>query len=173
MRIRKADPETDAGACAAIYAPFVQETLISFEYDPPTSDEFRRRIKASLGWLVAEAGNEVVGFAYLSSHRDRSAYRWAADSAVYVARGRQRSGAGRLLYARLFEDARAIGLRMLCAGVTQPNEASNGFHEAMGFQVVGTYRKIGWKFDAWHDVRWYQLDLSPTDDGPPATLRSS
>lgn len=171
MKIRKAHPATDAGACAAIYAPYARNTIISFEYEPPGAEEFERRLASSLGWFVAENEVEVVGYAYLAKHRERSAYQWAADAAVYVRESEHRSGVGRLLYTKLIEVAKAGGLRMLCAGVTQPNEASNGFHEAIGFELVGVYRRIGWKFGSWHDVRWYQLDLAPGDSSPPEMPR--
>lgn len=171
MRIRRADRPDDAKACAAVYAPYVRDSIISFEYEPPTGEEFERRMATSLGWFVAENEGEVVGYAYLAKHRERAAYQWAADAAVYVRESEHRSGVGRLLYTKLIEVAKASGLRMLCAGVTQPNEASNEFHVAIGFDLVGVYRRIGWKFGSWHDVRWYQLDLAPRDSSPPEVPR--
>lgn len=149
----------------------MRDTAISFEYETPDGDEFRRRIADSLIWLIAERDDDVIGFAYASRHRERAAYLWAADAAVYIRSGAQRRGVGGLLYQELFKRARAGGLRTMCAGVTQPNEASNRFHEAMGFDGVGTYRNVGWKADAWHDVTWYQLDLTPGDSSPPGPLR--
>jgi len=80
---------------------------------------------------------------------------------------------GAALYAALFEQLGAIGLWTLCAGITQPNDASNGLHRAMGFVPVGTYRRIGWKAGAWHDVQWWQLDLRPGEPGPPRELETS
>jgi phosphinothricin acetyltransferase len=80
---------------------------------------------------------------------------------------------GRALYTRLLEQLRARGLWTVCAGITQPNDASNGLHRAMGFTAVGTFRRIGWKAGAWHDVQWWQLDLRPTEPGPPSEVDAS
>lgn len=167
MIIRDTEPERDAAACAEIYAWYVTDTIVSFEYEPPSVAEMARRMRAAHAWLVAEEADVIAGYAYTSPHRERAGYRWAADIAVYVRVDRQRSGLGRALYSNLVERARQSGFRTLCAGVTQPNQASNGLHEAMGFDEVGTYRRIGWKEGTWHDVRWYQLQLWPGDASPP------
>jgi phosphinothricin acetyltransferase len=119
-------------------------------------------------WLVAVRDGRVVGYAYGTRHQQRAAYRWSADVSVYVERSRHRAGVGRALYEELFARLRAAGLWTLCAGITQPNEASNGLHAALGFTTVGTYRRIGFKAGAWQDVAWMQLDLRPGEDGPPA-----
>ena len=168
MLIRDADPGRDSVACAAIYAPYVSDSVASFEAHPPTGEEIRGRIASAHAWLVAELDGVVVGYAYGSAHRERAAYRWAADVAVYIDADHHRSGIGRALYTRLFERLRAIGLWTVCAGITQPNDASNSLHRAMGFVPVGTFRRIGWKAGAWRDVEWWQLDLRPGEPGPPA-----
>jgi L-amino acid N-acyltransferase YncA len=167
LTVREADPLTDAAGCAAIYAPYVTDTVISFEEIPPTAAQMADRMRSAHVWLVAESGGRVVGFAYGSEHRARAAYRWASDVAVYVDGSHHRGGVGRALYRQLIGRLARRGLHMLCAGVAQPNPASNGLHESLGFEPVGTYRRIGWKNGAWHDVRWFQLDLRPGDDGPP------
>lgn len=172
MIVRDADPRRDASACAAVYSPYVSNSVASFETRPPTADEMSGRIRAAYAWLVAEHDRAAVGFAYGSPHRERAAYRWAADVAVYVEAGHHRSGVGRALYTQLFERLRGIGLWTLCAGVTQPNDASNALHQALGFVPVGTYRRIGWKAGAWRDVRWFQLDLRPGEPGPPSELET-
>jgi phosphinothricin acetyltransferase len=164
--IRSATP-ADAAACAEIYAPYVTGSVISFELDPPDAVEFERRMASALEWLVAEEDGAVVGYSYASPHRDRAAYHWSADVAVYLPATHHRRGLGRRLYGALFPLLRDRGLRVLCAGVTQPNAGSDGLHRAMGFDEVGVYRNIGWKDGAWHDVRWYQLDLRPGDTSPP------
>jgi len=173
MIIRDADPQRDAAACAAIYGPYVYGSVISFEALTPTEEELADRITAAYAWVVAEYEEVVVGYAYGSPHLERAAYRWAADVAVYIDADHHRSGIGRALYAALFEQLGAIGLWTLCAGITQPNDASNGLHRAMGFVPVGTYRRIGWKAGAWHDVQWWQLDLHPGEPGPPSELETS
>jgi L-amino acid N-acyltransferase YncA len=172
MVLRDADPERDAAACAAVYAPYVSDSVASFEARPPTPQEMSERIARAHAWVLAEEEELVVGYAYGSPHAERAAYRWAADVAVYIDAGHHRSGVGRALYARLFEQLGALGLWTLCAGITQPNDASNGLHRAMGFVPVGTYRRIGWKAGAWHDVQWWQLDLRPGQPGPPGDVRA-
>ena len=160
--IRDADAARDAAACAEIYAPFVRDTPISLEEEPPTAREIAERIEATTRthpWLVAHDGNELIGYAYATRHRERACYRWATDVTVYVAPQSQRRGVGRALYQSLFEALAGQGFRIACAGITLPNQASVGLHESLGFQPVGVYKNIGWKFDTWHDVGWWQLKL--------------
>ena len=173
MLIRDADRDRDATTCADIYAPYVRDTPISLEERVPTAQEIAERIEATTRthpWLVAEDETGLIGYAYASRHRERASYRWAADVAVYVSPARHRTGAGRALYGTLFARLADQGYRIACAGITLPNEASVGLHEALGFRPVGVYRKIGWKLGAWHDVGWWQLELAApgtSDDGPP------
>jgi phosphinothricin acetyltransferase len=175
--IRAADPARDAAACAAIYAPFVRASAVSFEEVAPDADAFAARIARGATthpWLVAEVDARVAGFAYGSPHRERAAYRWACDVSVYVDPAHHGRGLGRALYAELLARLRAQRLHVACAGITLPNDASVGLHESLGFQPVGIYRGIGWKAGAWHDVGWWQLRLlPPLDDGapPPEPLR--
>jgi L-amino acid N-acyltransferase YncA len=117
---------------------------------------------------VLEEDGEVAGYAYASQHNSRAAYRWAVDVAVYVDPSRRRRGAGRRLYGALLEELRERGYRIACAGITLPNDASVGLHEALGFEPVGIYRRVGWKAGAWHDVGWWQLELTPAGVDPPA-----
>jgi phosphinothricin acetyltransferase len=168
--IRDATP-ADAGACAAIYAPYVTGSIISFEAEPPTESEMRGRTQAAHCWLVAEDDGEVIGYAYGSSHRDRAAYRWAADVAIYLDARHRGRGVGRRLYAELFERLREQGLCVACAGIALPNAASEALHRAMGFTEVGVYRRIAYKLGRWIDTRWYQLELRPADGPPPARQR--
>jgi phosphinothricin acetyltransferase len=108
----------------------------------------------------------------------RAAYRWAADVAIYLDPSHHGRGAGRRLYTALLDLLRAQGLRIACAGITLPNDASVALHRALGFEPVGTYRAIGWKAGGWHDVSWWQLRLAGGDDngaapdepGPPPRL---
>jgi L-amino acid N-acyltransferase YncA len=171
MLIRHADPARDGAACAAIYAPFVRDTVISLEEVPPSMAEMAQRIeRISLThpWLVAEDAGTVVGFAYATPHRERVSYRWATDVSVYVDAGHHRRGIGRTLYRELFGLLIRQGLCVACAGVTLPNEASVALHESFGFQPVGIYRRIGWKAGAWRDVGWWQLALVAPHPGVPA-----
>ena len=164
----------DAERCAAIYAPYVRETAISFESEPPAADELARRIaeaQRAHAWLVLETDGDVVGYAYGGPFMARAAYQWAATVSVDLDAGRRRAGGGRALYEALFERLAARGHRTALAGIALPNDASIGLHLAMGFEPAGIYRRVGWKHDRWHDVAWYQRNLADDDDGPPAPLR--
>ena len=164
--------DRDAAACAAIYAPYVLGTAITFEYEPPTPDSMAGRIAAARrthAWLVLEDGGRVVGYAYGGPHKERPAYRWACEVSVYLETGRRRGGDGRALYEALLARLADRGFRVALAGMTLPNEASVGLHRALGFEPVGVYRRIGWKHGAWHDVAWAQRALGP-DGGSPADL---
>ncbi len=174
MTIRDAEPDRDAAACAAIYAPSVEDAPISFEERAPDAAEMAariRRIQETHPWLVAERGGEVVAYAYACPHRQRTAYRWSVDVSVYVAPGHLGQGIGRALYAELFERLRAQRFRMAYAGITLPNPASVALHESLGFVQVGTMREVGWKLGEWRDVGWFQLELAPaTAARPPEPL---
>jgi L-amino acid N-acyltransferase YncA len=170
--IRDATPD-DGAACAAIYAPYVTDTAITFEYEPPTPEEMAERIaKAQKGhaWVVAEDDGRVVGYAYAGQYKERAAYRWACEVSVYLEPGRRRGGTGRALYEALFERLVARGFRTAVAGMTLPNAASEAIHRALGFEPIGVYRGIGWKHDRWHDVAWTQKSLAE-GDGRPAEPR--
>ncbi|MGY1802540.1 GNAT family N-acetyltransferase [Blastococcus sp. SYSU D00922] len=159
--VRDAAPE-DAGRCAEIYAPYVRDTAISFETQPPTPAEMAERIAAAQrehAWLVLEDGGTVTGYAYAGPFMSRASYRWSATVSVYLDQGRRRTGGGRALYTALLDLLAGRGIRTVLAGVALPNEASEGLHRALGFELAGTYRRVGWKLDRWHDVAWYQKDL--------------
>lgn len=175
--VRDAAPD-DGAACAAIYRPYVTDTVITFEEEPPTAADMARRIVAAQerhAWLVLEddaarGGGRVVGYAYAAPVKERAAYRWACEVSVYLEQGRRRGGAGRALYAALFDRLAARGYRRLVAGMTLPNPASEGLHRAMGFEPIGVQRRIGWKHGGWHDVAWVQRPLGPEDDAAPTGL---
>ncbi len=171
-RIRDAT-ERDADACAAIYAPYVLDTAITFESDPPQPAEMARRIAAASqthAWLVLEDDGRIVGYAYGGPFKTRVAYRWSCEVSIYLEHGRRRTGAGRALYEALLARLAERGYRTAVAGMTLPNEASVGLHRAMGFEPVGIYRRIGWKHNAWHDVAWAQRSIGAGED-PPAEPR--
>lgn len=171
LSIRDADPARDGAACAAIYAPHVEGSAVSFEERAPSAEEMAARIErygASHAWLVAEQEGRVAGYAYATAFNERPAYRWSTGVSVYVAAELRGRGVGRALYEALFERLRECGFRMACAGITLPNAASVALHESLGFEPVGVNREIGWKQGAWRDVGWWQLELAPAGDGPPA-----
>jgi L-amino acid N-acyltransferase YncA len=161
----------DAAAIAAIYAPYCETTAVSFETTAPSPDEMANRIGrvgADRPWLVLEERGVVAGYAYAAAHHERAAYQWSVSTAVYVSRAHQRRGAGRALYTTLFELLRRLGYFRATAGITLPNAASVGLHEAFRFTLVGVYRDIGFKLGAWHDVAWYEAELQPATPNPAA-----
>ena len=174
-RVRPATP-ADASACLAVYAPYVEHTVVSFEEHPPSIEEMRARIESALrthAWVVLEdevpGGTHVSGYAYAGPYKARPAYRWSCEVSVYVERGRRRTGAGTALYRALFDRLVERGFLVAVAGMTLPNPASAALHRSLGFEDVGTWRGIGHKSGAWHDVHWMQLTLSGT--GRPALPR--
>jgi phosphinothricin acetyltransferase len=172
--IRLATP-ADAAAIAAIYAPYCETSAISFETAPPSAEEMARRmaaVGAQRPWLVLDDSGAVVGYAYAGPHNERAAYQWSVSTAIYVSRAHQRRGVGRALYTSLFELLRYLGYFRATAGITLPNAASVGLHEAFGFTLVGVYRDIGFKLGAWHDVAWYEAGVQPltADPAPPRSI---
>jgi phosphinothricin acetyltransferase len=170
VHIRLALPE-DAEQITAIYAPFCTETAVSFEYDAPTAAEMAERIRKiteRLPWLVLDDASRIAGYVYAGPHRERAAYQWSVDVAAYVRTDYRRRGIGSALYAALFRVLAAQGYFKAYAGVSLPNPASERLHEFMGFERVGEYRGVGYKFGMWHDVRWYQRALQPERPNPPA-----
>lgn len=161
---------TDAPALAAIYAPSVRGSAVSFEEHPPTASEMAARVAATVPrwpWLVAEVDGACVAYAYAGPHRVRAAYRWAVEVSVYAAPGHHRRGLGRRLYGTLLPLLRDQGYRRAFAGATLPNPASAGLHEAMGFAAIGVYPDVGYKNGRWHDVGWWSLALAPPVPDPP------
>jgi len=162
--------EKDAAATLAVYAPYIRETAVTFDYEVPSQAEFATKIRhiiADFPWLVCEINNEIVGYVYASKHREKAAYQWSAESTVYLSGNYHRKGIAKILYETLFALLKLQGYVNVYAGVTLPNEKSEGFHLAQGFEVIGDFRKIGYKLGKWRDVRWYQLHLNVHIDNPP------
>jgi phosphinothricin acetyltransferase len=162
-RIRIASA-ADAGSLLEIYRPYVTESAVSFELEPPSITEFSRRVSRTLErtpWLLCEIGATIAGYAYASPHRERAAYQWCVEVSAYVRPDFRRAGVARALYEALFRVLMLQGFVNAYAGITLPNEPSARFHEALGFRPVGIYHQIGFKLDRWHDVAWYERALLP------------
>jgi L-amino acid N-acyltransferase YncA len=175
-RIRFVEPH-DAAAIAAIYAPIVAGTWISFEEVPPGESEMRERIEHAAGswpFLCIERTGGIAGYAYASPHRERASYRWSVDVSVYVHEGCRRTGVARRLYETLFAILREQGYYNAFAGITLPNDASVGLHHRLGFNDVGIYRNVGYKLGAWRDTIWMQRGLKDARGVPsePIPLRA-
>lgn len=170
--IRIATPQ-DAPAILDIYTPIIRDTAISFETEPPTVQQMQQRIEETLlhwPWLVCDRQGEVLGYVYATRHRARAAYQWSVDVSVYIRDGMRRTGIGRALYVSLFELLTLQQFYNCYAGITLPNPGSVGLHEALGFEPVGIYRRVGYKMGAWHDVGWWQLPLPMDASNPSAPI---
>lgn len=168
MRIRAASPD-DAAAIAAIYAPYVTGSVVSFETEPPDADAIARRM-AEAGdlypWLVACTGEAVLGYAYAAAFRSRPAYRFSVETTVYVAGEAQGRGVGAALYAALLALLEGQGFAQAIAAITLPNPASVTLHERFGFRRAGIYEEVGFKQDGWHSVGLWQRTLAPLSVAP-------
>lgn len=181
IKIRTAAAE-DAEALLAIYAPYVADTAITFEYEIPSVEEFRRRITNTLSmrpYLVAycldAAGNEdIVGYAYTSAFKERAAYDWAEETSIYVRMDVRGSGAGRALYEALEAVSRKRGIINLNACIAavevEDEHLTNDsvfFHEHLGYKMVGKFHLCGYKFGRWYDMVWMEKMLGehPADPG--------
>ena len=171
--VRQAVPQ-DATDCVAIYRPYVEDTAISWELEVPPVDEMAARIaglRATHEWLVLEREDQIVGFAYGQPLKRLDTFQWSTETGIYMHADHQRTGGGSELYTRLLRRLTERGYCQAFAGITQPNEASNGFHRSFGFHDVGLYRHAEWKHGSWHDILWMQLDLfDPAEQQRPRPI---
>lgn len=168
LSIRSATPD-DAPSLAAIYAPYVQNTAITFEYEAPSVEEFRRRIEHVLNkypYLVAESDGIIIGYAYAEAFRERPAYNWDVEMSIYLDQNHRGRGVGKALYQQLESCLQQQGIRNLYACITTsdtPNSfvppTSPAFHQALGYREVGTFKACGYKFDQWFDITWFEKQL--------------
>lgn len=169
MNIRAAVP-ADAASLAAIYAPYVKETTITFDYDVPNAKDFVQKIAETsekYPYLVAEEEGHILGYAYAHAYKERAAYDWAVEVSVYVDHDKRGNGAGRKLYQALEATLRKQNVAILTACITGGNQASIHFHEKLGYREVANFPKIGYKFEQWLDVIWLQKFLMEVEGEMP------
>lgn len=163
MLIRDA-VEQDAAALAEIYNPYVLHTTVSFEEEAVTAAEMATRIaqvqQHGLPYLVIEDAGNVLGYAYATPWRVRKAYRYSVEVTVYLTESVHGKGLGRALYQALFARLKTLGVHAVIGGITQPNPASVALHEKMGMQQVALFAQVGFKFDQWRDVGYWQLNFT-------------
>mgnify|MGYP002524580912 CR=1 FL=1 len=169
MIIRKAVPN-DAEALLKIYAPYVKDTAVTFEYDVPTIGEFKNRIAnitKKYPYLVAIRDNKIVGYTYANTFKDRAAYDYAVETTVYVDKSCKKSGIGKALYLELEKALAAKNIINLYACIAYPEnddeyltKNSVQFHEHLGYKLVGRFHKCGYKFGRWYDMVWMEKFLS-------------
>lgn len=167
--LRLAVPE-DAGELLDIYAPYVENTTVTFEYEVPTAEEFAGRIRRTLErypYLVAELDGRIAGYAYAGPFRSRAAYMWSAEVSVYVRDGCHRQGCGRALYTELERILRLQNVSSMQACISHPNRESIKFHSSLDFERVARFTKCAFKLGRWVDVVWMQKILQDSPD-PPA-----
>ena len=158
--------ETDAKAIQAIYAPYVEQTAVTFEYNVPSEEEFSRRIesvKQKYPWIVAERNGQMVGYAYASAFKPRDAYQWAVETSIYVNQSLKRCGIGRQLHEALEQRLKAQGILNMnaCISFIDPEDEyltqdSVRFHERLGYQKVAHFHQCGKKFNRWYDMIWME-----------------
>jgi phosphinothricin acetyltransferase len=163
VSIRPVRP-ADIAAITRIYAHAVRHGTASFELDAPDTKEMARRLEALIAggfpYLVAEAENDILGYAYAGPYRARPAYRFTVEDSVYIAPDAQRQGLGRLLLDRLIIESEARGYRQMIAVIgDSAQHASIALHATLGFRMIGTFEAVGWKFDRWLDTVLMQRPL--------------
>jgi L-amino acid N-acyltransferase YncA len=164
----------DAETCLKIYSPYIIDSIVSFEYDVPSVEEYEGRLEKIIRdypWLVYEEKGVVEGFAYGSCFRTRTAYQWSVETSVYISQKAQGQGVGRKLYGKLFEILVAQGFINAYAGISLPNEQSVKFHETMGFSKVGLYEGVGFKNGKWIDVGFWFKKLKERTQNPKVPAR--
>ena len=167
MIIREATVN-DGNELSEIYKYYVDNFPYSFEYVAPSSEEFSKRIMLISGkfpFLICEEGGEILGFAYAHQFKERTAYQWVCETSIYTKNGCVQKGIGTMLYAKLMPILKKQGYVKVYAVLGCPNEGSEIFHEKMGFSLVATLPDIGYKHGAWHDIKYYVLELNKFRDG--------
>ena len=174
--IQVASPE-DAPELLSIYAPYVRETSVTFEYDVPSPEEFTQRVVRTLEkypYLKAVKDGQIIGYAYASPFHTRAAYAWGAEGSVYVRRDMRRGGVGRALYQALENALRMqniYNINACIASVDVEDEyltrSSVLFHQQMGYRMVGEFFKCGYKFGRWYNMVWMEKHLAHHPANPP------
>ena len=155
---------TDAKLICGIYNHYIMNTIITFEEEPVTAKEMKMRIEevaSKFPWLVYEENSELAGYAYLTNWRTRSSYRYTAESTVYLKENYRGKGIGAALYHALIEKSKNLSLHSLIGGIALPNNASIALHEKLNFKKVAHFQQVGYKFNQWVDVGYWQLLLEP------------
>lgn len=175
MKIEKVNIE-DASELLSIYAPYVRDTAITFEYDVPTLDEFKNRIidiSSRYPYLKAVENGEILGYTCARVFRSPKAYNWSVETSIYVKLGKHRMGIGKLLYNELEKSLKNMGILNLNACISVPTkedkhltDASYHFHKSMGYTLVGRFHNSGYKFNTWYDMIWMEKMIGEHNDNP-------
>ena len=176
IKIRIVTPD-DAGQLLDIYTPYVLHTAITFEYQPPTIEEFAQRIQKTLTrfpYLAAVQDGEILGYVYASPFHDRPAYDWAVETSIYIRSDCKRMGIGRKLHQALEYVLREQGILNMNACIAYPQTEdeyltrdSVHFHSRLGYRMVGQFSQCGYKFGRWYDMVWMEKHIAPHLENQP------
>ena len=175
LKIRSVKP-ADAGRILEIYAPYILETAITFEYEVPSLEEFRARIQKTLEkypYLCVCEGEKILGYAYAGVFKEREAYQWSVETSIYVDKNAHGRGYGRILYAALESELKKMGIKNLYACIAYPDEDdeyltmnSVDFHAHLGFKKVGDFKKCAAKFGRWYNMTWMEKIIGEHESCP-------
>ena len=152
----------DASAITEIYRPYVEDSIVSWEYKAPEEDDFLKKIRNwsnQYPWLICEYDGQVVGYAYANEHRDRIGYQWAVEASIYVHPDFRKKSIARSMYTALFDLLKMQGYHVVLAIISVPNIPSVALHASMGFVKTASFENIGFKYDAWQSSEWFILRL--------------
>lgn len=155
--------DADVAPANALTNHYIIHTVVHFGCAPATDDQFAdhwRMGRARFPWLAADIDGRFAGYAKAAVWRERDAYARTVETGIYISRDVQGRGVGKALYAALLDRTQAMGFRTAIGGITLPNEASVRLHESLGFRHVGDFEAVGFKFDNWHTVGFWQIDLT-------------
>jgi len=153
----------DSKEVAGIYNFYIINTSITFEENPVSEDEMKNRIKShnvNLPWIVYEENSEILGYAYATEWKSRSAYKFSVESTVYLKQGRQGKGLGTKLYQELLQRIECRNVHVVIGGIALPNKPSIALHEKLGFEKVAQFKEVGFKFEKWIDVGYWELIMN-------------
>lgn len=172
LLVRRATPE-DATAILEVYAPYVKKTAITFEYEVPSLEEYVNRIikiSSRYPFLVAEEQDVIVGYAYASTFKERTAYDWSVETSIYIDQTKKSKGLGKKLYHTLEQILKEQNVTNLCACISYPNPESISFHKALGYKEVAHFHKCGYKFNTWYDMIWMEKFINPHSHVPDSFI---
>lgn len=165
--------EDDVVSILAIYAPYVTDSAITFEYDVPSEEEFRQRIRtisAEYPYFVCESDGQIIGYAYAHRHMERAAYQWNAEISIYIRQGFTGKGLGKTMCQTLIDLLRLQGIRNVFSCVTIPNERSAHLHHSMEFSTEGIFQNAGYKCGKWQTIAWFRKNIAPYTNEPAPFL---
>lgn len=168
VTIRLVTPD-DAAAIVSLYAPYVTDTSVTFEYEVPTVEDYRQRIvdiTAFFPFFLLEEDGVPAGYAYAHAFHERKAYQWMCETSIYIGQDFHHKGYATRLYRLLLRALHDQGFCEAIAILGCPNLPSEGFHQSMGFHLIGTFERAGYKQGQWHDVKWYGYTLRPRPEHP-------